>query len=298
MLECPMEQVTARNTGDVLRDSAGRRWKQLRSMLKGRRRLRSSDWSTIDTVNLRTDAVVQRKCFKKSYTMQTVAPKQMPDWPKSVRSQLSGIRMLKVAPKSKRDEMYHELSLGLLLSGSHHENIARVYPFFFQSFHQCGYLMEATPDTLLTYSKREVINGRSVRSDLQDIIRGACEGLQLIHQLGFVHNAIQLDTILVQHCRDSLPVGKISNFSSSLKNTTKMSKDELMTYIDTPMAAPEILTSTVADGSTVVTPSRKMDIWAMGICIWQVYSGCCPWKRAALDGPDGCYTRFLKWLAI
>ncbi|XP_066206307.1 sperm motility kinase 3A-like [Saccopteryx leptura] len=107
-------------------------------------------------------------------------------------------------------------------------------------------------------------NRLSTESEARHIFRQLILAVQYCHRVGIVHRDLKLENILVDAHRNI----KVTDFGLG----RKVEKDELKTYCGTKwFMAPEMLQCRTYEG-------RKVDIWGLGVILFQMVTGELPFK--------------------
>ncbi|XP_066214287.1 serine/threonine-protein kinase MARK2-like, partial [Saccopteryx leptura] len=111
-------------------------------------------------------------------------------------------------------------------------------------------------------------NRPSTESEARHIFRQLISAVQYCHRLGIVHRDLKLENVLVDAHRNI----KVTDFGLG----RKVEKDELKTYCGTEwFMAPEMLQCRTYEG-------RKVDIWGLGVILFQMVTGELPFKNRDL----------------
>ncbi|XP_066206316.1 serine/threonine-protein kinase MARK2-like [Saccopteryx leptura] len=107
-------------------------------------------------------------------------------------------------------------------------------------------------------------NRPSTESEARHIFRQLISAVQYCHWVGIVHRDLKLENVLVDAHRNI----KVTDFGLG----RKVEKDELKTYCGTEwFMAPEMLQCRTYEG-------RKVDIWGLGVILFQMVTGELPFK--------------------
>jgi len=108
-----------------------------------------------------------------------------------------------------------------------------------------------------------------------------CRAIRFLHKSGVVHQDIKLENLLIKN--DQLKLGDLGSarfiepvgpkFEESISKSTSMRNGRTFIYL-----CPELLTKYP---NKLKCDGRQADIWAMGITLFVMVSGCLPWQEAS-----------------
>jgi serine/threonine protein kinase len=145
-----------------------------------------------------------------------------------------------------------------------HENLVALYDFFWDD-HNFYLIMDHCPGgDLCDYLSA---NGPFDEPTAALLFRQIAAGISCCHDSGIAHRDLKPDNILV----DTFPKVKVSDFGLC----GYLSDDAMMhTFCGSPCyCSPECLCKVEYDG-------RLADVWSLGVILYLLVTGCCPWNVA------------------
>ena len=211
-------------------------------------------------------------------------------WPRSLREE--NLKELRLAshPIEKKAAALDELITSFHLSRLSRETLARVHPHMLVAKLDCAYAVESGTDTMAAYCVGDK------RSEFQEILLDACQGLRHIHTKGYALNNLRAENIIVCSNEIGQVVGKIGDFSAAQQEGSEKPRGDVMEMCNSIRhMAPELLNAT--DDLSMVMMQRASDVWSVGVMTWLFYGNdAIPWRQANenLDMKFWEYCRFVN----
>lgn len=159
-----------------------------------------------------------------------------------------------------------------------HPHIAKVYDAGTTTLGRPYFVMELVEGLpLTTFCNR---NKLTVRQRLELFIK-VCHGVQHAHQKGVIHRDLKPSNILVHTDHNGEPCPKIIDFGVAKAIGIELTEQTFFTLFGRLVGTPEYMSPEQAELNAVDVDTRS-DIYALGVLLHEVLTGCVPLSRDQL----------------